>query len=147
MNLRVVREPSIAGATLGVVFCDDQYFGFSLEDELRELPGVDVAVWKIPGQTAIPAGRYRVRVTWSPRFQKPLPELVEVPGFLGIRIHAGNRPADTEGCLLIGFARANAAVLQSRPAIGELQARIEAEERAGRDVWIVIENPPSYRAA
>ena len=52
---------------------------------------------KIPGRTAIPEGRYRVLITKSYRFQCWLPLLLDVPGFSGIRIHAGNRVADTAG--------------------------------------------------
>jgi hypothetical protein len=147
VNLRVIREPSVAGATLGVLFVDDVFAAFTLEDQLREVPGVAVASWKVYGATAIPAGRYRVRVTFSRRFQKPLPELIAVPGFEGIRLHAGNVSADTHGCVLVGLQRADARVLQSRPAMQLLQERIEAAAQRGEDVFIVMENPPSYRAA
>lgn len=53
------------------------------------------------GKGAIPAGRYRVVVTWSPRFKKELPVLVRVPGFEGIRIHGGSRPEHSAGCILV----------------------------------------------
>ncbi len=141
MQLRLVREPTIGGATLGVLFCDGVYFSFTLEDPIREVAGAPVASWKVHGHTAIPAGRYRVMVTWSPRFNRVLPLLVAVPGFEGIRIHRGNRPQDTEGCILVGFQRAHAVVLDSKPAELELLRRLEAEQEAGREVWIDIENP------
>jgi len=61
-----------------------------------------VAEWKIKGESAIPYGTYRVRKTYSKRFDKDVWELQNVPGFSGIRIHAGNTAKDTEGCLLFG---------------------------------------------
>jgi hypothetical protein len=145
MELRLIREPSVAGATLGALYVDDVWTCWTLEDELREIPGLPVAAWKVWGQTAIPAGRYQVRVTWSPRFRRELPELVDVPGYTGIRMHIGNRPADTEGCVLVGLRRAAGAVLDSRVMLEALVPRLQAVERTGELIWIDVENPRSYR--
>ena len=57
----------------------------------------------------MPAGTYGVIVNQSTRFSAKaghpvfLPLLLNVPGYEGVRIHPGNRPADTEGCLLLGI--------------------------------------------
>ena len=50
----------------------------------------------------IPAGTYEVRITQSPRFHKPLPLLMNVPGRTGIRIHTGTKPEHSQGCILVG---------------------------------------------
>ena len=50
----------------------------------------------------IPTGLYEVRITPSPRFKRPLPLLIDVPGHDGIRIHPGNSSVDTTGCILLG---------------------------------------------
>lgn len=147
MNLRLIREPSIGGTTLGVLFAGGHYECFILEDEIRECPDVPVEQWKVPGQTAIPAGRYRVVVTDSPKFGRRLPELLNVPGFTGIRIHAGNRKEDTEGCLITGRWRAAQAVGESRVALERLISRIERALTAGEQVWVDIENPPPAAVA
>ena len=54
------------------------------------------------GETAIPSGTYTVTLSYSNRFKKTMPEILNVPNFSGIRIHCGNSSKDTEGCLLVG---------------------------------------------
>lgn len=49
----------------------------------------------------IPALIYKTQVTRSPKFGKLLPELVQVPGRTGIRIHYGTKPEHSKGCILI----------------------------------------------
>lgn len=94
MHLRVIREPSTAAATLGILLIDGVFACWTLEDVVRPA--------KIPGETAIPSGCYDVRLSLSQRFQKVLPEVLAVPGYSGIRLHAGNGAGDTEGCVLVG---------------------------------------------
>lgn len=50
----------------------------------------------------IPQGIYPVKLSFSHRFQKILPEILNVPDRTGIRIHAGNKPDDSSGCILVG---------------------------------------------
>lgn len=80
--------------TIGHIYINGQYFADSLEDTVRDV--------KIKGKTAIPAGKYSILMTYSNRFKKIMPLLVDVPGFEGVRIHSGNTPEDTEGCILVG---------------------------------------------
>jgi hypothetical protein len=130
MILRLIREPTRDGATMGVLFVDGAFFCFTLEDPIRDV--------KIPGDTAIPAGRYRVEVTMSPRFKRRLPLLIDVPNYTGVRIHSGNRSSDSEGCILPGRTRGPAMVMESRMALEHMLALIEL---ATDPVWIEIENP------
>ena len=97
MKLVLQRTKLLPTKTLGNLSIDGKFYCFTLEDTLRP-EGV-----KVKGQTAIPAGIYKVCVTWSNRFRKPLPQILDVPGFDGIRLHGGNTDADTEGCVLVGF--------------------------------------------
>lgn len=143
VNLRLIREPSRYGATLGSLYIDDVRCFETLEDEIREQLG-PVSAWKVRGQTAIPAGRYRVQLRHSPRFGRVLPWVQDVPGFEWILIHAGNRSIDTEGCILVGLDRAPAEVRRSQMAMQQLMLRLAAATDA---IWLAVENPPSYRVA
>ena len=51
----------------------------------------------------IPAGRYPLRKTWSPRFKKFMPEICDVPERDGIRIHMGTKPEHSTGCVLVSY--------------------------------------------
>ena len=131
MTLRLIREPSTLGATLGVLFVDGVFACFTLEDQLRD-------DGKIAHETAIPAGHYEVRLTHSQRFQRIMPEVLNVPNFTGIRIHQGNTTGDTSGCILVGQDRGVAMVLQSRRAFEQLMFRLE---RSTDPITLTIENP------
>lgn len=141
MNLRLIREPTAQQTTLGVLFVDGRFRAFSLEDAIREEPGVDVRRWKIPGETAIPAGRYRVDWTYSMRFHRNMIQVLDVPGFEGIRIHKGNDRTDTEGCIILGIRRAGVHLEQSAPAVDELEGDVKAAKALDRPIWLLIENP------
>lgn len=96
MHLYLVRYPN-PDSTPGDLIINREVFCHTLEDIVRS--GV-----KIPGESAIPAGSYRIGLDFSNRFKKILPHLFEVPGFDGIRMHGGNTTANTEGCILCGMA-------------------------------------------
>lgn len=99
MLLELIREERGATWTAGRLLIDGKPFCDTLEDTVRTLRS---AADKVPGQTAIPDGEYRVRLTVSAKFRRLLPLLERVPYFSGVRIHAGNAETDTEGCILVG---------------------------------------------
>lgn len=145
MTLRLIREPSKALTTLGALYVDDVFQCWTLEDQLREIAGAPVADWKIYGETAIKAGRYRVVLSRSHRFGYVTPELLHVEGFTGIRIHPGNRRIDSLGCILVGRDRGDAFIANSRLAFEALMARLVTAPPGA--IELVIENPPSYASA
>ena len=138
MNLRLIREPSRGGATLGALYMDGVWACWTLEDAIREQKGQLVSAWKVPGQTAIPQGLYRVILTPSPKFQRVLPLIVDVPGFEGVRVHPGNGPADTDGCILVGTNRGDARITESVAAFDRLFDKLKV---APGEIWIAVENP------
>ena len=133
MNLRISRKEFSELSTIGDLTIDDQWHAYTLEDVVRP-DGV-----KIPGKTAIPAGRYEVVIDPSVRFKRAMPHILNVPLFEGIRIHAGNTAEDTEGCPLLGLTKAKDFVGRSRDAFNTFMPLLEQGLRAGK-VWITIEN-------
>lgn len=105
MKLKLVRDTFRSSFTLGKLFVDDQEFCHTLEDCVRAV--------KIPGQTAISEGTYQVVIDMSARFKRLMPHVLNVPNFEGIRIHKGNKPEDTDGCILLGATRGDGYISQS----------------------------------
>jgi hypothetical protein len=131
MKLTLKRLELSSQSTIGRLAIDGEDHYWTLEDVVRYGP-------KVPGQTAIPAGTYRVIITPSPRFKRPLPLLLDVPGFDGVRIHPGNTASDTEGCILVGMGKSPDQISQSRIAFDALFAKIDAACSAGESVYITI---------
>ena len=131
----VLQRQRAAGCTPGTLVLDGRWVADTLEDQLREGP-------KVPGATAIPPGVYTLVLDYSPRFKTTLPRLLGVPGFTGVRIHAGNTPADTEGCILVGRAGPPGALTDSRKTLSSLLTRLVAAVQQGASLTLTILNPP-----
>lgn len=127
MKLSLKRIALKPDYTIGRLYIDGRYYCDTLEDTVRDLSKEP----KIPGRTAIPAGTYRVSVTYSPKFGRDLPLVENVPRFSGIRIHRGNTPADTAGCILVGENKAVGKVLNSTHYEKELTEMLSDAERSG----------------
>ena len=121
--------------TIGRLEIDGTYVCDTLEPEWRNLKRKH----KVKGRTAIPEGRYPVVITWSPKFGQWLPLLLHVPLFEGIRIHAGNLPTDTEGCILVGEYNEESRQLECSTLYVRLlkQLIVEAKDK-GEGVWITV---------
>lgn len=125
MKLILQRKWASEVSTIGELSTDGKFECYTLEDVVRA-PGV-----KVPGKTAIPAGTYRVVIDMSTRFKKLMPHVLDVKNFEGVRLHAGNVAADTEGCPLLGRTKKQDFVGESKLAFDaffpKLQAAGEAE--------------------
>lgn len=132
MIIRILRRWFTDIATIGELYIDGKFFCYTLEDTTRK-PGD-----KIGGQTAIPFGKYDFIVNYSPKFKKDMPLLLNVPGFEGVRLHAGLIPEHTEGCVLVGYEKGKNKIARSREAYKDLMAIITS--RGGKGI---IEITPS----
>jgi hypothetical protein len=106
---------------------------YSLEDVARPRSV------KVPKETCIEPGVYPVTLTWSPKFGRVMPLLLNVPLFSDIRIHYGNDAEDTEGCILVGTTKAPDWIGSSRIAFDLIFPRIQALQP---DLQLVITNEP-----
>ena len=142
LHLTLQRRKSLGGATLGKLYADGSFLCYTLEDEVRERPGVPVADWKIKGATAIPSGSYKVTLEDSMRFGPETLSIGNVPGFLYIRMHAGNTAADTEGCPLLGMQGTETTLMggTSRPAVALVKSVVKAAIAQRKLVTITITN-------
>ncbi|MDP3272286.1 DUF5675 family protein, partial [Limnobacter sp.] len=120
MKLTLQRYEAQPNRTFGRMLAEDGHrLCYVLEDAVREIEGRPVAEWKIHGKTAIPAGDYQITLENSPRFGPDALTVNGVPGFVGVRMHAGNTEADTEGCPLLGMEVTPTGIMggTSRPAV------------------------------
>ena len=134
MKLTLVRRWFGTDKTIGKLLVNGIFRYYVLEDLVRP-EGV-----KVYGQTAIPYGKYTVSLSQSPKLGRELPLIENVPGFSGIRIHAGIDESWTEGCILISRKINQGKLDLDRPAEKELIAIIRNAIDHDNPVSITITN-------
>lgn len=136
MELKLNRIFLGSSATIGELYIDKKYIADTLEDRVR--PEGE----KIYGKTAIPEGTYEVKLTYSPRFKKILPEILNVPNFSGIRIHCGNSSADSSGCVLVGTwdGEKEDWIRDSKIAFNKLMSLLQSAEDKKEIITIIVKN-------
>lgn len=115
MKLLVDRKWKENGYTIGKLYINGKEFCDTLEDKDRGLSSTqslnDIKIRKVYGQTAIPTGTYVVEMTysskftgraWGKKYKGRVPQLLNVKGFEGVRIHPLNTAKDTLGCIGVG---------------------------------------------
>lgn len=117
LQLRLKRLYKRENYTIGKLYVNGTPFCDTLENKDRglskDMPLEEIKQRKVPGETAIPTGTYRITMKRkSPKFSTIdyykdfcggyMPRLLGVPGFVGVLIHRGNGENNTEGCLLVG---------------------------------------------
>ena len=94
----------------------------------------------------VPLGWYRLSLTYSPRFKRPLPLLHHVPGHSGIRIHAGNTLRDTAGCILVGTLTHDDVSLTNARQAEQLIVKLLQNCAQNEEHYIEIATPDYRRA-
>jgi len=135
MTLTLIRRWMSPQSTIGEMLIDGERICFTLEDPIRTGP-------KVPGETAIPAGRYQVVITYSPKFKRLMPLIVGVPGYDAIRFHWGCTNKDTEGCVLTGDSMGPDRLYRSKAAFERFFGRLQQALAQG-PVWLTILERPA----
>lgn len=135
MELKVERRFKGEKYTIGKLFIDGVYFCDTLEDPDRgltkDMPLEDIKKMKVYGETAVPRGKYVVRLDiQSPKYAKSaewfafnkgyMPRVMDIPAWEGVLIHSGNKPEDTLGCLLVGENKVKGQVINSKATFKKL---------------------------
>lgn len=136
MELTLNRIFLGSSATIGELLINDKHLCDTLEDRVR--PEGE----KVYGKTAIPEGTYEVKLTYSPRFKKILPEILNVPNFSGIRIHSLNKAEESEGCIGVGEWNGKDTnwISNSRIAFNELMSLLQKAANNKEKITITINN-------
>ena len=129
MEITITRQTFDENYTEGVMELEQGVsFCHTLEDTVRTGE-------KVMHKTAIPSGRYRLIMSYSNRFKRVMPQLMNVPGFEGIRIHPGNTADDSSGCILVGKKDSLGHIMDSRNTYNILVYEIEVDKS---DHWVTI---------
>lgn len=141
MQIQLKRKFFGQTYTIGDMSIDGIFFCNTIEDKNRDLNQdgkFDNGEIKVYAQTCIPFGTYKVIPFLSPKFQRYVPRLLNVPSFEGILIHRGNTENDTSGCIIVGENTIKGKVLNSAKYEVELTAKVRGAFAKGEPITIEI---------
>lgn len=144
MELELRRKAATDNTVLGELFINGQFEMFTLER----------------ANVMIAPGHYPVRLTFSTRANAGqlwtpdldchrLPAIEDVPGRSGIRIHAGNVMANSNGCVLVGYELGHESIGHSRQALMDLMDHLDRAEKSDQPIYIRVESAeqPALKSA
>ena len=155
MELRIHRKYKKDYYTIGNLYVNGEWFCNTCEDKDRglssDMPLEEIKAKKVYSETAIPTGKYIVRMDivspkyngyewYRKNFGGRMPRLEAVKGFSGILIHPGNTALDSSGCVLVGVNREKGKVLDSRATFLKLWKLLDAAYRRKETIYLTIEN-------
>jgi len=147
MKIDVVRTQFGIDATNGMMFIDDKFECYTLEDQYQAV--------KVMHETCIPEGTYQIKfrkvggfhTKYSARYKNAhygMLELQDVPDFKYILIHSGNTDEHASGCILTGNTQQDldlgkdGMIGQSRNAYERMYRKVSAVLLQGKEVTITI---------
>lgn len=143
MKLTIKRIITRNSYTLGKLYVDGVYFCDTLEDRdiglTQNMSVEQIKSIKVPGETAIPKGTYKVTLdVVSPKFSKypfymqtcegKLPRLIDVKGYEGVLIHVADGPKRDsllQGCIGIGNLSAEEYLMNGKKVFVELYNKLK----------------------
>lgn len=141
MKLELKRIALKPNYTIGKLFINGTYYCDTIEDKVIDLNKngkFDDGLTKVMHQTAIPYGTFKVVVNHSPKFNRELPRLLDVPYFEGILMHNGSDQNSSSGCIIVGENKTVGKVTNSTFYMNNLTARIKDAQNKGETTTITI---------
>lgn len=142
MELVVTRNWQKTDYTIGRLYVNGSFFFNTLEPPVK--PN------KTHPKGAIPLGRYGITMNViSPKYSKKkaydwcegrLPRLLNVKGFEGVLIHAGNSVKDTAACLLVGENKVKGGLVNSQKCLKALWELLDVAYRRVEEIHIEYRN-------
>lgn len=114
--------------TIGKLYDGDTYLCDTLEPP------------KNVNHPCIDGGTYRIGYQYSNKFGRNMPFLLQVNGRVGIMIHPGNYPKDTQGCILVGRNLSKGSVSNSKQTFQNVNAIIQGIVNLNGSVTIKVQN-------
>lgn len=143
VTYRSIFNPNSTG---GNTYIDQEWIAHSQEDAVRAY-GV-----KIPGETAVGAGLFKVKLRYSNSFKRYMVMLFTEGdyciangiSFSFIYNHGGNTAEDSHGCLLNAMNRLDDETIQGSMET-EIRQRIEcALARKEEVTWMIVNDTTGY---
>ncbi len=142
LHLTLIRKWKKPEYTIGQLFAGGRMICNTIEDCDRGLnqhmTETEIKRIKVQNETAIPVGTYKLTVSMSPEFGRKLIEVLNVPGYLGIRIHKGNTAKDSAGCILPGNNTEKGKVTNSTKFEELLTSMVESAISNGEEAYLTI---------
>lgn len=142
LHFTLIRKYRKEAYTIGQLFENGAFLCNTIEDRDRGLnnnmSASAILKIKVPGETAIPTGTYRLDVNESPKFKRDLIEIVGVPGYSGVRIHKGNTAQDSAGCVIPGINTEKGKVTDSTKYEEMLTRKVKAAIAKNDDCFLTI---------
>ena len=141
--------------TIGKLLVDGKYFCDTIEDKDRGLKQsmstTEIKEKKVYGKTAIPTGKYILRMDIVSEKYKDIkwykencdggriPRLESVKGFSGVLIHPGNTEKDSLGCIIVGFNKEKGKVLKSKDTFKKLWTILNNAYNNKETIYLTVE--------
>ena len=160
MELKIKRIARKENYTIGHLLMFDRQNGQwvklcdTVEDKDRGLKQsmtvAEIGRLKVKHKTAIPTGRYRIRLdVVSPKFvAKPLykefcggkiPRFEDVKGFDGICMHSGVDADSSSGCPIVGENKIVGKVINSWATFKRIYRLMKRADNNGEELWVTVE--------
>ena len=153
MKLLLKRIYNCPSYCIGRLYINQVYVSDTIEDCDRGLkdtwPLDKIVNTKVYGETAIPKGTYKIALSISPKFKNRtwakkygglVPEVLNVKGYSGIRVHPANFATELLGCIAPGINSKKGQVTQSQITYDRLMSKylIPAYQRK-EEIWITVQ--------